>query len=136
VERVVQKGNRALLFVGTLKEEGSVLMHQKYRKYRGKELVVKQYQMNQDSVGFQRELKIMKIFKLLRLKDNGRFPIIVSAKHANNYGEILMTSVGQDCYELFKIGEMLLGNKAINTLSLPELSRFAIMIVSQLELLH
>jgi len=48
-------------------------------------------------------LKILKKIKFLQLKDNGGFPLIVSAKMSNSLGEILMTYEGKDIFTKFDL---------------------------------
>jgi hypothetical protein len=54
-------------------------------------------------MGFNKELKILKRIKSLDLKDNGGFPLIISAKFSNNLGEIMMSYCGKDLYEEYNI---------------------------------
>ena len=54
-------------------------------------------------MGFNKELKILKKIKSLDLEDNGGFPLIVSAKFSNNFGEIMMSYCGRDIFEEFDI---------------------------------
>jgi hypothetical protein len=58
-------------------------------------------------MGFKKELKLLKKIKSLDLKDNGGFPVILSAKLSNSLGEILMSYVGKDIFEVFDIQKSL-----------------------------
>jgi hypothetical protein len=61
-------------------------------------------------MGFNKELKILKKIKSLDLKDNGGFPLIISAKFSNNLGEIMMSYCGKDLYEEYDIQQSLEDN--------------------------
>jgi hypothetical protein len=61
-------------------------------------------------MGFNKELKILKKIKSLDLKDNGGFPLIISAKLSNNLGEIMMSYCGKDLYEEYDIQQSLEDN--------------------------
>lgn len=52
-------------------------------------------------------MKILKKIKSLELKDNGGFPVIMSAKLSNSLGEILMSYCGPDLFELLEIHKSL-----------------------------
>jgi len=52
-------------------------------------------------------LKILKKIKSLDLKNNGGFPVIISAKLSNTLGEILMSYSGKDIFEEFDIHKSL-----------------------------
>lgn len=56
--------------------------------------MLKQFSLKTEKLGFKKELKILKKIKFLQLKDNGGFPMIVSAKMSTTLGEILMTYEG------------------------------------------
>lgn len=58
-------------------------------------------------MGFKKELKILKKIKSLGLKDNGGFPVIISAKLSNTLGEILMTYAGKDIFDVYNIQQSL-----------------------------
>ena len=66
-------------------------------------LVIKQFKLHKEKKGFQKELKILKKIKQLELKNNGGFPLIVSAKLSHTLGEIMMTYAGPDLFEVFNI---------------------------------
>ena len=65
--------------------------------------MLKQFPLTSDREGFKKELKILKKIKSLKLKNNGGFPRILSAKLSNSVGEILMSYCGQDLFEAFNI---------------------------------
>ena len=50
--------------------------------------------MNKDASSFKNELVILKKIKALDIDNNGRFPVILSAKFTNTIGEIMMSYVG------------------------------------------
>lgn len=45
----------------------------------------------------------MKKIKLLQIKNNGGFPLIISAKMSNSLGEILMSYEGKDIFTKFNL---------------------------------
>ena len=66
-------------------------------------MVLKQFSLKTEKLGFKKELKILKKIKFLQLKDNGGFPLIVSAKMSNTLGEILMTYEGKDIFTKYDL---------------------------------
>ena len=68
---------------------------------------MKQLQRWVGLLSFKKELKLLKKIKSLDLKDNGGFPVILSAKLSNSLGEILMSYVGKDIFEVFDIQKSL-----------------------------
>jgi predicted AAA+ superfamily ATPase len=56
------------------------------------------------------------------LKDNGGFPVIISAKLSNSLGEILMSFVGRDIFEVFDIQESLDDARKHNSFTMQKLS--------------
>lgn len=53
--------------------------------------------------GFRKDLKMLKKIKHLKLKDNGGFPVVYSAKQSRTYGEILMSYVGNNLFDEFNL---------------------------------
>ena len=96
----------------------------------GKNVVLKQFQMKDERTGFKKELKILKKIKSLELKDNGGFPLIISAKISNSLGEILMSHAGNDIFETFKIHSSLEDQMKHRCLNSKNLSEFSMQIVS------
>ena len=43
-------------------------------------VVLKQFKLRTDKVGFKKELKVLKKIKALDLENNGGFPVIIAAK--------------------------------------------------------
>ena len=89
---------------------------------RDKILVIKQFKLRKEKKGFQKELKILKKIKSLELKNNGGFPLIVSAKLSSSLGEIMMTYAGPDIFEVFNIEKSLNDSKLHSCLTLKQLS--------------
>mmetsp|Transcript_3089 Transcript_3089/g.4732 ORF Transcript_3089/g.4732 Transcript_3089/m.4732 type:complete len:265 (-) Transcript_3089:771-1565(-) len=87
-------------------------------------------------MGFKKELKILKKIKQLQLKDNGGFPVIVSAKLSTSLGEILMSFAGRDVFELLEIQKSLEDPRKHKKFDLRKLSDLGMQIVSQLEIIH
>jgi hypothetical protein len=58
-------------------------------------VVVKQFNFSTDYDTYAVELEILTKIKSLKLKFNGSFPYVLSAKSCDTHGEILMTSVGE-----------------------------------------
>lgn len=102
----------------------------------GKRLVIKQFQIKKEKRGFQNELKILKKIKSLALKNNGGFPVIISAKLSSSTGEIMMSYVGKDIFEIYSIDRGLNDPTKHRALTVSELSTLGMQIISQLEILH
>ena len=66
-------------------------------------MVIKAFDIKTELLGFKNEYRVLKKIKRLKLKDNGGFPLIVSVKETPETGEILMTYVGKDIHNLFKL---------------------------------
>lgn len=86
---------------------GIIEKDHKYITGEDKFVVLKQFQLRKERMGFKKELKLLKKIKSLDLKDNGGFPVILSAKLSNSLGEILMSYVGKDIFEVFDIQKSL-----------------------------
>lgn len=82
-----------------------------------KTVILKQFQLSREMNGFKKELKILKKIKQLELDHNGGFPEILSAKISQSIGEIVMTNVGKDVFEVFKISQSLDDSKNHEKLS-------------------
>lgn len=72
----------------------------------------------------------------MELKANGGFPIIISAKLSSSLGEIMMSYVGKDIFEVFNIERSLNDPAQHRGLSLQQISQLGMQIISQLEILH
>jgi hypothetical protein len=72
----------------------------------------------------------LKKIKSLQLKENGGFPVIISAKLSNSLGEILMTYAGKDIFEVLDIQESLEDSRKHKCLNLKKLSEMGMQIVS------
>ena len=82
-----------MIFFGTLENYNGIFdkdIKYVYNKY----VVLKQFLLKKERMGFKKELKILKKIKSLQLEDNGGFPVIISAKLSNTIGEILMSYAG------------------------------------------
>lgn len=66
-------------------------------------VVIKQFTLSVEMKGFKKELKILKKIKHFGMKDNGGFPVVLSAKQSRTLGEILMTYVGNDIFVEFNL---------------------------------
>lgn len=100
-------------------------------------MVVKQYNFTFEKEGFKKDLKVLKRIKHLQLNNNGGFPVILSCKCCQTHGEILMTNVGENLYNLYNISRCFDNPKlhmGIHDLNL--LTKIGIDLVSQLEVLH
>lgn len=73
---------------------------------------------------------------MLELKNNGGFPLIISAKISNSMGELLMSFVGNDLFEEYNIQKSLEDPKQHKALDLKTISDIGIQTISQLEILH
>ena len=78
----------------------------------------------------------MKKIKSLELKDNGGFPVIISAKLSNSLGEILMSYAGKDIFDEYDIQRSLEDQNEHQGFSLSQLSDIGMQLVSQLEIIH
>lgn len=56
--------------------------------------MLKQFLLRKLKKSFKKDMKILKKIKSLNLKDNGGFPMILSAKISKNFGEIMMSYTG------------------------------------------
>jgi hypothetical protein len=65
--------------------------------------------LRKEKIGFKKELKILKKIKSLNLENNGWFPVIISAKITNVLGEILMTYMGEDMFQIYDVQRTLEG---------------------------
>jgi len=65
--------------------------------------------LRKEKIGFKKELKILKKIKSLNLENNGWFPVIISAKITNVLGEILMTYMGEDMFQIYNVQSTLEG---------------------------
>ena len=74
--------------------------------YRRK-VVLKQFNLQTDREAFLKELEVLKKIKQLEIQDNGRFPVIISAKVSLSLGEILMTYSGTSVHDEYNIGPCL-----------------------------
>ena len=72
----------------------------------------------------------------LDLEENGGLPIIISAKLSPTLGEIVMSYVGNDIFDVFNISQSLDDASTHIKLSHNEISDLGMQIVSQLEVLH
>lgn len=73
---------------------------------------------------------------MLNLKDNGNFPVILSAMKSSSLGEILMSYSGQDCFVEFELCHSI-GDKSLhNCFNLKQLADCAHQLISQLEVFH
>jgi hypothetical protein len=70
-------------------------------------VILKQFKLSKESNGFKKELKILKKIRSLDLEDNGGLPIIISAKLSPTLGEIVMSYVGNDIFNVFNISHSL-----------------------------
>lgn len=86
--------------------------------------------MKKEKQGFKKELKILKKIKSLDLKNNGGFPVIISAKLSNTLGEIMMSYVGQDIFELFDIETSLNDHTKHKCMDIGQLSNIGMQILS------
>jgi serine/threonine protein kinase len=86
--------------------------------------------LDKERKGFKKELKILKRIKLLDLKDNGGFPVILSAKLSVNTGEIMMTYVGRDIFLEFEIDKGLDDLLLQNCFSLSMISKMGMHLAS------
>lgn len=87
-------------------------------------------------MGFKKELKILKKIKSLDLKENGGFPVIISAKLSNSLGEILMSYAGRDIFDVFEIQQSLDDSHKHKCFNLKGISDIGMQIVSQMEIIH
>lgn len=102
--KVLTQSSQASIFIGKLKHyNGIIERDQKYVVGQDKLVVLKQFQLRKERMGFKKELKILKKIKSLDLKENGGFPVIISAKLSNSLGEILMSYAGRDIFDVFEI---------------------------------
>lgn len=62
--------------------------------------------------------------------------MIISAKLSSSLGEIMMSYVGKDIFEVFKIERSLNDPAQHRGLSLQQISELGMQIISQLEILH
>ena len=101
LERVIKNSTQAQIFIGKLKN--LEFLHEEDRDLvdLNTKVVIKQFNLQTESKGFKKELKILKKIKFLSLKKNGGFPLILSAKQSRTLGEILMTYVGNDIFDEF-----------------------------------
>jgi hypothetical protein len=88
--------------MGRMKNLNSIKINDK-PYVEGKIVVIKQFILKKERDGFKKELKLLKKIKLLELKNNGGFPLVVSAKISNTMGELLMSYVGGDLFEEYNI---------------------------------
>jgi len=107
VSKVLTQSSQASVFIGRLQFCDSIIDKDRHVVDGDKALVLKQFQLRKEKKGFKKELKILKKVKSLELKENGGFPIIISAKLSNSLGEILMSYSGEDLFELHDIKKSL-----------------------------
>jgi serine/threonine protein kinase len=133
--KVLTESSQASIFIGNLRNYDNIINSD--RSYVvGKIVVLKQFQLKKERTGFKKELKILKKIKSLDLKNNGGFPVVISAKLSNSLGEILMSYAGKDIFEVFNIQQSLEDSRKHRCLNLQNLSTMGMQIVSQLEILH
>ena len=68
-----------------------------------KPVIVKQFKLNREKRAFEKELRMLKKIKALKIVQNAGFPLIISAKVSKIYGEIMMSYVGENLFELLNI---------------------------------
>jgi len=89
-----------------------------------------------ERLGFKKELKILKKIKLLQLKNNGGFPLIISAKMSNSIGEILMSYEGKDVFTKYNLQKSLEDPNQHKAFPINTLFDLGMQMTSQLEILH
>lgn len=135
VEKVITESCQASIYIGKVKSYEDIAAKD-LPFVQNKQVVIKQYPLKNEKDSFMKELKILKKIKILDLKNNGGFPLIISAKRSNTLGELMMTFVGQDLYKQFDIQKGLEDPKYHKSLDLKTISEIGIQTISQLEILH
>lgn len=68
--------------------------------------------------------------------ENGGFPLILSAKISQNYGEIMITYSGPDVYGMFNLQNKMESNMRFVGILTDRACKIGMQLVSQLEVLH
>ena len=106
MEKVLNQSSQASIFFGRLTTTEHIIERDK-PYVENQIVIVKQFKLKKEKQGFKKELQILKKIKQLELKNNGGFPVIISAKLSNTLGEIMMSYVGKDIFEVFNIEKSL-----------------------------
>jgi serine/threonine protein kinase len=99
-------------------------------------VAIKQYNVNKLGKYFKKDLIILKKIKKLKLKNNGGFPLILSAKVSWNIGEILTTYVGIDLYAHLDLNQSVSGNLKFKGWEKGKCASLGVQIGYQLEVLQ
>ena len=99
-------------------------------------VIVKQFKFVQDQSCFRKELKLLKRIKRLGLENNGGFPVVLSAKTSNTYGEIMMSFVGPTIENKFGLNLSLEQSSICVPVGADQVFKMGFELVSQLEILH
>lgn len=74
---------------------------------------------------------MLKKLKALKLPDNGRFPLVISAKLSNTYGEIMMTNKGKELIKKYNFEFEEFQGFPVETVR-----RFVLDMVDQIQIVH
>lgn len=94
---------QATIYFGTLRNITHLSVQDRKYIRADMQVVLKQFRLSNEKKGFKKELKVLKRIKQLDLQNNGGFPVILSAKISNSLGEIMMSHVGSNIYDFFKL---------------------------------
>lgn len=105
IEKVEEKENQPTVIRGTLKPTFVISSIDKAIIGENRSVVLKRYDLETHEQCFKREIKILKRIKFLKLEKNAGFPIILSAKHSESYGELIISSPGCNIIPLLDLYE-------------------------------
>ena len=135
-EKIPVQSTLSQVFIGNLTSTETLTNRDLVFLNGNKQVILKQYKLSKDKKAFKKEVKILKKIKSLDIKQNGNFPLILSAKLSNNIGEILVSKTGMDMFTYLGIPKSLESQSTHKRLSEQQLSVFAMQIISQLEIIH
>ena len=124
------------MFIGTITSTETLTNRDLVFLNGDRTVILKQYKLSKEKQAFEKEVKVLKKIKSLDIKNNGNFPLILSAKLSNNIGEIIVNNTGHDMFTYLGIPKSLETQSSHTRLNEKELSTFAMQIISQLEILH
>lgn len=101
--KVLSQTNSALVILGRLFDLTSLNMSDHQFIGPDMKVIIKQFNLNKDREGWKKELKILNRIKKMKLPNNGGFPVIFTSKVSDHIGEIMMSYIGQNIYDEFKL---------------------------------
>ena len=136
INEVLTESSQAIVFIGKYVNFENLIDQDKIIIEKKSKVVLKQFNLLTDRNGFLQEFEVLKKIKQLGIQNNGRFPVIISAKVSKTQGEILMTFSGNNIEYEFDLGSSFRDSYHQRLFTLKQLSDIGIQLTSQFEILH